>query len=62
MKNGFITLVGLLLAVLLMGFLFVKIYTTKSPDTQQTQIEIYKEDVQKAEDVKKLLESRSFGE
>ncbi len=62
MKNGFITLLGLLITVLLMGFLFVKLYTDKSPETQKTQIETYKEDVQKAEDVKKILERRSFEE
>ena len=60
MKNGFITLVGLLVALLLIGFLFVKMYATKDSTTQKTQIETYREDIQKAEDVKKLLESRKF--
>lgn len=62
MKNGFITLLGLLIAFLLMGFLFVKMYTSKSPETQKTQIETYKQDVQKAEDIKNLLERRSLEE
>lgn len=62
MKNGFITIVGLLIAIVLLCFLFIKIYTTQNPTTQKTQIETYKEDVQKAEDIKKLLGNRSFGE
>lgn len=62
MKNSPIALLGLLIAVALMGFLFVKIYTTKSPETQKTQIETYREDIQKAEDIKKLLESRGVAE
>jgi hypothetical protein len=60
MKNGFVTLVGLLIVILLIGILFVKIYATKDSTNQKTQIETYKEDIQKAEDAKKLLEGKTF--
>lgn len=62
MKNSPILLLGLLMTTLLMGFLFVKLYATKSSETQKTQIETYKEDIQKAEDIKNILESRSLEE
>lgn len=62
MKNSPIALMGLLITTLLIGFLFVKMYVEKSPETQQNKIETYREDIQKAEDVKKLLESRSLSD
>jgi CHASE3 domain sensor protein len=59
MKDGFVTLIGLLLAVLLMGFWFV----SKNSDstTQKTQTETYDQSIQKAEDIKNILEQKNLG-
>ena len=57
MQKGFITLVGLLLGLLIIGFLFVRMYS--SSETKKSQIQTYDESIQKAEDIKNILETKN---
>lgn len=58
MKKGFVTLIGLLIGVLLIGIWFVNMYS-RSGD-KKSQMETYDTSIQKAEDVKKMLESKNL--
>ncbi len=57
MKNGFVTLFGLLLVVLTIGILFVRTYSTSGTD--KSKIEIYNESIKDAENIKRTLENRN---
>jgi uncharacterized membrane-anchored protein YhcB (DUF1043 family) len=57
MQKGFITLVGLLLGLLIIGFLFVRMYS--GSETKKSQIQTYDESIQKAEDIKNILETKN---
>lgn len=57
MQKGFITLIGLLLALLIIGFLFVRVYS--SSETEKSQMQTYDESIQKAEDIKNILETKN---
>ncbi len=57
MKNGFVTLIGLLIVTLLIGIWFVNMYSGSKGKKAQT--ETYDASIQKAEDIKILLEKRS---
>ena len=57
MKDGFVTLIGLLLVALLIGFWFVS--KNSNSTTQKTQMETYDQSIQKAEDIKNILEQKN---
>ena len=57
MKNGFVTLIGLLIVTLLIGIWFVNMYSNSGGKKAQT--ETYNTSIQKAEDVKKVLEGKN---
>jgi hypothetical protein len=57
MKNGFVTLIGLLIVTLLIGIWFVNMYS--SSDGKKAQTETYNTSIQKAEDVKNVLERKN---
>jgi hypothetical protein len=59
MKKGFITLIGILIAVLILGIWFVKIYSSPSSSDNKTQIETYSSAIKDAENAKKMLEQKS---
>ena len=59
MKKGFITLIGLLIAVLLIGIWFVKIYSTSSSGIKEAPIDTYNGAIKDAENAKKMLETKS---
>jgi len=56
MNKGFISLIGLLIAILLIGFWFIKIYSGNS--NSQNKKETYNESIERAEEIKILLEKR----
>jgi flagellar basal body-associated protein FliL len=58
MQKGFITLIGLLIIVLLIGVWFVRMYS--SSGTKEAEKETYQQSVKKAEDIKKLLEAKQY--
>lgn len=58
MKNGFVTLVGLLIVTLLIGIWFVNMY---SSDNKKAEMETYNKSIQKAEEAKKMLEGENLG-
>lgn len=57
MKNGFVTLMGLAIVALIIGIWFVNMYS--SSDGKKAQTETYNTSIQKAEDVKKMLEGKN---
>lgn len=57
MKKGFITLLGLLFATLILGFWFVKTYSGSG--TEKSKIDTYNQSIDKAEDAKKMLEKNN---
>lgn len=57
MKDGFVTLIGLLLVALLIGFWFVN--RNSNSTTRQVQTETFDQSIKKAEDVKNLLETKN---
>lgn len=59
MKNGFVTLIGLLIVALLIGIWFVNMYADSG--SKKAQTETYDASIQKAEDVKKMLEGKNLG-
>ena len=59
MKKGFITLIGLLIVVLILGVWFVKIYSSPSSSNKKTQIETYNSAIKDAENAKIMLEKKS---
>jgi Tfp pilus assembly protein PilE len=59
MKKGFITLIGILIAVLILGIWFVKIYSSPTSSDKKTQIETYNSAIKDAENAKKMLEKKS---
>lgn len=58
MKNGFVTLIGLLIVVLLIGIWFVHMYSGSG--SKKAQIETYDASIQKAEEAKKMLEGKGL--
>jgi len=58
MKDGFVTLIGLLIVVLLIGFWFVS--RNSNSTTREVQTETYDQSIQKAEDIKNILETRNL--
>ncbi len=57
MKNGFVTLVGILIVLLLIGFWFANMYTKKNAN-QKTQLETYNEAIDEAKNIKNVLEDK----
>ena len=57
MKNGFVTLIGLLIVALIIGICFVSMYS--SSDGKKAQTQTYDTSIQKAEDLKKVLEGKN---
>jgi uncharacterized protein (UPF0333 family) len=56
-EKGFITLIGLLLVVATMLFLFIKMYPVKSDTTPQGNT--YSDSINKAENIKNVLETKN---
>ena len=59
-KGGFVTLIGLLIVVLIMGIWFVKAYSGTNAENKKTQSKTYNEAIKDAENVKKLLEQKNI--
>lgn len=60
MKNGFVTLIGLLIVTVLIGIWFVNMYSSSSG--KKAQMETYNTSIQRAEDAKNMLEGRVLPE
>ena len=57
-KKGFITLIGLLIVVLILGIWFVKMYSPSGSSSKKAQIDTYNGAIEKAENAKKMLEGK----
>jgi flagellar basal body-associated protein FliL len=62
-KSGFITLIGLLIVVAIIGIWFAKAYSTSGPNSEnkKTQMDTYKQAIKDAENIKKITETRQVG-
>ncbi len=58
MKNGFITLLGLMLVALIIGFWFIKMYPTAG--SKKVEINTYQDAIKKAEDAKRMMEDSKY--
>ncbi|MEI7513503.1 MAG: hypothetical protein WCJ74_02700 [bacterium] len=58
-KGGFMTLIGILVVVLIIGIWFVKAYSDSNAENKKTQVDTYNGAIKDAENAKKLLEQKS---
>lgn len=56
-QGGFIGLIALMISVLIIGLIFVKMNTGTNKEEQKNN---YQESIQKAEDIKNILENRTY--
>jgi Tfp pilus assembly protein PilE len=58
-RGGFMTLIGVLIVVLIIGIWFVKAYSGSNAVNKKTQMDTYNGAIKDAENAKKLLEQKS---
>ncbi len=58
-EKGFISLIGLLLAIVLFVFLFLKMYPSKKSDTK-SEVDTYQNSIEEAENIKGILETKNL--
>ena len=58
-KGGFMTLIGILIIVLIIGIWFVKVYSGSNAENKKIQINTYNGAIKDVENAKKLLEQKS---
>jgi len=61
-SKGFITMIGLLIVVTILGIWFVKTYSTPKAVGGKTQIETYNHAIKDAENAKKMMETRTVND
>lgn len=58
-EDGYVAIIVLLISLLIIGFLFVKIYSTPKSPEDKTHVETYNQAIKDAENVKKSIEVRN---